>query len=83
MFLPRTKRWTLIDFGCAAHAGSYARTGFSLYFAAPEALSAYLAEDGGVVATHALDAWSMGVLAMELLTGKPVFDKMRPKDEVC
>ena len=33
-------------------------------------------------ATEALDAWSLGVLAIELLTGKPVFDKMRSKDEV-
>lgn len=37
----------------------------------------------GIVATGTLDAWSLGVLAIELLTGKAVFDKMRPKAEVC
>ena len=82
MFLPRTKRWTLIDFGCAARTGSHARTGFSLFYAAPEALRAYMAGEGGVVAAEALDAWSLGVLAIELLTGKPVFNHMRPKEEV-
>ena len=82
MFLPRTKRWTLIDFGCAARTGSHARTGFSLYYAAPEALRAYMEGEAGVVATEALDAWSLGVLAIELLTGKPVFDPMCPKEEV-
>ena len=82
MFLPRTKRWTLIDFGCAAATGSHPRTGFSLFYAAPEALKAYLAGEVGVVATEALDAWSLGVLAFELFSGQPVFDHMRPKDEV-
>ena len=82
MWLPRTKRWTLIDFGCAARTGSHARTGFSLFYAAPEALRAYMAGEGGVVAAEALDAWSLGVLAIELLTGKPVFNHMQPKEEV-
>ncbi|NJR43019.1 MAG: phosphotransferase, partial [Akkermansiaceae bacterium] len=54
MFLPRTKRWTLIDFGCAAKTGSHARTGFSLFYAAPEALREYMAGEDGLVATEAL-----------------------------
>ena len=83
MFLPRTKRWTLIDFGCAASTGSHARTDFSLFYVAPEALKASMVGTGGVKATEALDAWSLGVLAIELLTGNSVFDKMRSKDEVC
>ena len=82
MWLPRTKRWTLIDFGCAARTGSRTRTGFSLYYAAPEALMAYMRGKTQSVATEALDAWSLGVLAIELLTGKTVFDRLRPREEV-
>ena len=82
MFLPRTKRWTLIDFGCAARTGSHAPTGFSLFYAAPEVLQAYEGNKPGVLATQALDAWSLGVLAIELFIGKPVFDRTQPKDEV-
>jgi hypothetical protein len=35
------------------------------------------------MATEALDAWSLGVLAIELVSVKPVFDGMRLKEEVC
>lgn len=82
MFLTRTKRWTLIDFGCAARTGSQVHTGFSLLYAAPEALKAYLEGEGGLRASEALDAWSLGVLAIELLTGQQVFNHMHPKEEV-
>jgi eukaryotic-like serine/threonine-protein kinase len=82
MWLPRTKRWTLIDFGCAARTGTHARTGFSLFYAAPEVVRAYMSGEPGLVATEALDAWSLGVLAIELFTGNPVFDHTRPKEEV-
>ena len=82
MFLPRTKSWTLIDFGCAARTGSHALTGFSLFYAAPEVLQAYEGNKPGVLATEALDAWSLGVLAIELFIGKPVFDRTQPKKEV-
>ena len=82
MWLPRTKRWTLIDFGCAAKTGSHARTGFSLFYAAPEAVRSYLRREKGLLASEALDAWSLGILAIELLTGKHVFDRLRPREEV-
>ena len=82
MWLPRKKRWTLIDFGCAARTGEQAPTGFSLFYVAPEALSAYLAGSRSVVATEALDAWSLGVLAIELFTGNSVFNHMHSKQDV-
>ena len=80
MWLPRTKRWTLIDFGCAAHTGSHTNVGFSLFYAAPEALRSYMRGDREAGATEALDAWSLGVLAIELLTGRTVFDRFRPEE---
>ena len=82
MWLPRTKRWTLIDFGCAARTGSRTNVGFSLFYAAPEALRSFMRGDRESVATEALDAWSLGVLAIELLTGRTVFDWFRPKEKV-
>ena len=82
MWLPRKKRWTLIDFGCAARTGTQAPTSFSLYYAAPEALQAYVEGQGGVQATEALDAWSLGVLAIELFTANPVFSYLQSKENV-
>lgn len=75
MFLPRKKRWTLIDFGCAAKIGSAARTGFSLFYAAPEVVAAhYRDSETTIVATEALDAWSLGILSLEMFCGKLPFD---------
>ena len=82
MWLTRTKRWTLIDFGCAAQTYTHARTGFSLFYAAPEALKAYMLGEGSVQVTEALDAWSLGMLAIELLTGNAVFDHKHPQEQV-
>jgi eukaryotic-like serine/threonine-protein kinase len=82
MWLPRKKRWTLIDFGCAARTGTKARTGFSLYYVAPEVLRAYTAGQREFEATEALDTWSLGVLALELFGGKPAFDHHYPAEQV-
>jgi serine/threonine protein kinase len=82
MWLPRKKRWTIIDFGCAAHTGERARTGFSLFYTAQEVIQAYKAGDRELTATEALDAWSVGILALEMFTGQPVFNLLQPKDKV-
>lgn len=82
MWLPRKRRWTIIDFGCAARTGSFAPTGFTLHYAPPEALQAYRMGERGLVATEALDAWSLGILAIELLSGQPMFEFMESKQEV-
>ena len=72
MWLPSQNRWTLIDFGCAARVGEEARTGFTLAYAAPEAVAArYRPPTPPLRATEALDAWAVGVLAVELFTGRP------------
>ena len=82
IMLSRTKRWTLIDFGCAARTGMHAGTVFSLYYVALEALRASEEGGRGLVATEALDAWSLGVLAIEMFTGNPVFPRDDPKEKV-
>jgi serine/threonine protein kinase len=82
MWLPRTKRWTLIDFGCAAKMGEFAPTGFSLFYAAPEAVTAYKSGYPGILAAEGLDAWSLGVLAIELFTGEQPFDVMQDQSVV-
>lgn len=40
IWLPRTNRWTVIDFGCAARSGHRAPIAFTLKYAAPEAVAA-------------------------------------------
>lgn len=84
MFLPRTKRWTLIDFGCAAETGSTARTGFSLFYAAPEVVTGhYRDRNTTIVATEALDAWAVGILSLEMFCGKLPFDVEQSTQQVC
>lgn len=82
MWLPRMKRWTLIDFGCAATVGSMAPTGFSLHYAAPEVIRSWKNGERSVMATESLDAWSLGVLAIEIFTGDAAFDNTQSKEEV-
>jgi serine/threonine protein kinase len=73
MWLPRENRWTVIDFGCAARIGVEAPLSFTLAYAAPEVVRALEMGTKTVVSTPALDAWSLGVMAFELLTGSPAF----------
>ena len=74
MWLPRQNRWTVIDFGCVARIGQTAPLSFTLAYAAPEVVAAYQRQEVRVQCSPALDAWSLGVLAFELLTGAPAFD---------
>ena len=74
MWLPRNNRWTLIDFGCAARTGTQAPLGLSLPYAAPEVLRSYESAEAHIHVTEAMDAWSVGILALEIFTGSPVFD---------
>eukprot|EP00892_Ulva_mutabilis_P002879 jgi/Ulvmu1/12592/UM092_0022.1 len=81
MWLPRENRWTLIDFGCAAAAGSAASLAFTLHYAAPEVVAAWQAGEARVLVTPALDAWSLGIMAVELLWGQPIFPPKTLQDQ--
>ena len=74
VWLPRQNRWTVIDFGCAARIGQDAPLSFTLAYAAPEVVRVVYIRQHCVESTPALDAWSLGVMAFELLTGASAFD---------
>jgi serine/threonine protein kinase len=81
MWLPRQNRWTVIDFGCAARVGDAARIAFSVAYAAPEAIRAFRTGQAKMIAHEALDVWSLGVMAFELLTGEPAFRMLHGKEQ--
>lgn len=74
MWLPRENLWTLIDFGCAAKTASKASISFTLGYAAPETILALNRRAPYVIANPAADAWALGVMMFELLTGHKAFD---------
>ena len=74
MWLPRQNRWTVIDFGCVARSGRQAPLSFTLAYAAPEVVEAFSVGMRHMEAQPALDAWALGVMAFELLTGAPAFN---------
>eukprot|EP00892_Ulva_mutabilis_P004444 jgi/Ulvmu1/2371/UM130_0002.1 len=73
MWLPRANRWTVIDFGCVARAGEVVPLNFTLAYAAPEVVRAFFMQQHYIESAPALDTWSLGVMAFELLTGAPAF----------
>ena len=82
MWLPRVNAWTLIDFGFAAAVGSLTHIGYTLAYAAPELVSAVRSGERQVIATVQLDLWSLGVMALELLTNEAPLDATLTADEV-
>jgi eukaryotic-like serine/threonine-protein kinase len=83
MWLPSQNRWTLIDFGCAARIGEEAHPGFSLRYAAPEVVKATFRENRRTMrATTTLDVWSVGVIALELFSGRPALAIFQGQEQV-
>ena len=76
MWLPRENRWTVIDFGCTARTGDSVALAFTLTYAAPEVVRAFVTQQRSVEASPAVDAWALGVMAFELLTGAPAFQPL-------
>ena len=76
MWLPRENRWTVIDFGCTARRGERVALAFTLTYAAPEVVRVVVTKQPSVEASPAVDAWALGVMAFELLTGAPAFQPL-------
>ena len=77
IWLPPADCWSITDFGCAARAGVAVPLGSTLAYAAPEVALAHLSGQPSMPAAPAVDCWALGVLAFELLTGRPAFDLAR------
>ena len=69
IWLPKKHCWTLIDFGLSSPLGEVASTAGTVLFAAPEVLRAIISDQESIRATPALDAWSVGILAVIMFTG--------------
>ena len=82
MWLPRENRWTLIDFGCAARIGEYAPLSYSLSYAPPEVIQAVRGSRRTIVADTAMDAWALGIVAVELFTNQPTFSRLEDREKV-
>ncbi|NJR42368.1 MAG: protein kinase [Akkermansiaceae bacterium] len=83
MWLPRENQWTLIDFGCAAAIGEEGPLSFTLAYAAPEVIAVWQSGVKKCMSTGAVDAWALGVMVYEMLTGRTAFDVfMQGRDAV-
>jgi serine/threonine protein kinase len=82
LWLPSEHRWALVNFCRAARVGGVHASPCSLAYAAPEvAANASCAADGGVhagaaplPASPAADAWSLGIVALELFSRARALD---------
>lgn len=66
-------RWALVDFDRAAAAGAVKPPDPMLPYAPPEAVVAAVSGQHGVFVDPAQDAWALGVVTFELLTGREAF----------
>ncbi|NJR43068.1 MAG: protein kinase, partial [Akkermansiaceae bacterium] len=82
MFLHHKRQWTLIDFGCAGKSGTTARNMFTVMYAAPEVLQASCRGEQRIRVTEAMDAWSLGVMALEMFAGNRPFGGWGSKAKV-
>jgi serine/threonine protein kinase len=87
VWLPNSSRWTLAGLGNVIRKGANvplatrtAASGFA--FVAPEALSALLQGTPSVPASPLHDAWALGVLVFQVLTGRTLIEACGGADEV-
>lgn len=76
LWLSYARRWTVVHFGCAAQLRSTSPIGCSLYYAAPEVLAALQDDKHDMHVTEALDAWSVGTVALEMVLGANPFGSL-------
>lgn len=77
IFQQTSMQFVCIGFHAAERVGASRPHSFVLEYAAPEVVQfqdEHPGEQKALEASTAMDAWSMGVVCMELLTGGPVFD---------
>lgn len=55
---------------------------FSPRYAAPEVLKAYEAQQREILVESSMDIWALGVMAYELLTDAPAFDRFCKQEDV-
>lgn len=73
LWMPRADRWMVTDFHSSAAEGTHAPLRFRLPYSPPETARAYAAGETAAAAAASEDAWALGVVAFELLTGRPAF----------
>ena len=76
LWLSQERRWVLSGFANMARVGRAVPLRFTLAYAPPEVALSQQVQDREIVADAALDAWALGVIAVELFTGSPPFDLM-------
>lgn len=74
ILMAATRRWAVVGFSRAAPAGTVTPLNFTLAYAAPEAVRAFVRGHRHITADEALDAWALGVMAYEVLTGSLAFN---------
>ena len=74
MWFPEGAHWSITDFGCCAFVGEAAPVASTLAYSAPEVVRAYLGNLDCMTAAPAMDCWALGIVALELFTGTPIFD---------
>ena len=77
LWMPSESRWALDGFWNVARIGETAPVNFAIAYAAPEAASAAQLLQHDLRADPALDAWALGVIALELFMDAPVFDRIQ------
>ena len=77
------RQWAMVGFDQAAAAGQVAPLSTStLAYTAPEVLMATCEGDSAMPVSPAIDAWSLGVVVLELLLAEPAFPPSSDREEV-
>ena len=74
LWLERESRWALVDFACMARIGEATELSFTLSYAPPEAARALYQQRTAIASCPSHDAWSVGVIGYELITGRAALD---------